>query len=1138
MKRTIAVLALFLLVATAPAQQTLVFEAEEWSTPVEAWGKDITPVDQWNLWSKDKDAEKKWSGGVVLQSPPVMEDREKPEDGAPVLHTATTGIPKGTWEVTIKYGRALAVSLDGKEWVNLATLGGRLGKFEVADGRFELWVDDRYAQKDSPGFSYYDTIIFTAALPEKMGVVNGDFELGEEMPGSGWGWFSRENVGSAAFSGDAKSGKRCVRISHDGERDWALSNSGRLDVQPGQVWTASAWMRCRETQGAALAIVALAGGKTLSWDIGSEGLYGTQDWTKIEAQALIPPDCDQIYVRFVGGAKTRVWVDDVALRQGEAAVKHPPKPKITGWATQRVEERLGRGVVALPVEGGKVYVGWRLLKSDPADIAFNVYRATGRGRPVKLTDKAVTQTTDFVDEAPTLDLDSSYWVRAVVGGEALAPSDQALLPANPEVKPYLSMKLDGEYSFQKVGVADLDGDGRYDYVIKQPGDNIDPYRLYWQPSPDTYRIEAYLSDGTFLWRKDLGWAIERGIWYSPYVVYDLDGDGTAEVVAKTGEGDPRDPDGRVTGGPEYVSVWDGMTGEEKARADWPSRDGFGGASGYNYASRNQLGIGFLDGKTPCLMVARGTYTTMKLVAYQYHDGKLEQLWSWDSRDERGLYRGQGAHFMHAADVDGDGRDEVILGSCVIDDNGDGLWSTGKGHPDHCYVGDIDPSRPGLEIYYGMETGQLRQGVCLVDARTGEVIWGIDERTWHVHASGLCSDFDPLHPGMECYSGEKEMPSDKPHRWLHTARGELLAKEDTWDVGLSPRAVYWDADPQRELVLGSRIVDFMGATHTDQVQGGQVVWADILGDWREEIIASVAGELRIYTTTIPATDRRVCLMQDPIYRLDVAHLAMGYNQPPMTSYCPGGTEAAMGLWLAPGPPRVGEAVEGKVLLAAPQGREVTGEVRLDGGEYLAVEPASLRIRAPAGGLGEAVFRLSLRQQPGLLAGVHEAQLAASFAGGGLTLASSASVRLEDPPLKDVPTVQAEDFSGQGGGEVQVRDDKVGAVGKAFSHWDAQGHWLTWKITAPTAGRYLLVVRYCCPKDTRREGVVDDGAPVAQVFPASGGFAATADDWRHEAVRGADGKPVVLDLSAGEHTVKMTNTDGQGLNLDYLALVPAP
>ncbi|MDY0165126.1 MAG: hypothetical protein RBS80_01195 [Thermoguttaceae bacterium] len=736
-------------ISAARDPEMLVFEAEDVSYPKDAWGEDIRPVDRWNLWSKDADADKKWSGGKVLQSPPVLEDRRSAEEGAPVLHTRLTDIPEGRWHISIKYGRELAVSLDGERWQRLSELQGVLGTFEITGDDFEFRVDDRFADKSNPGFAYYDTVTLTR-LP-------------------------------------------------------------------------------------------------------------------------------------------------------------PPKPKVEGWAFQddRVEQRLGRGVVAVPREEGGAYVQWRLLKDDPDGVAFSVYRVTGDGEPVKLNDKPVTATTDFIDATAEQDGEHAYFVRPITGDREGEPSERFSLPSRREGTPYLSIKLrNPETTFQKVGIADLNGDGRYDFVIKTPNTNIDPWYRYWRPSKTTYTLEAYLSDGTFLWSRDLGWNIEAGIWYSPYIVYDFDGDGRAEVTVKTApmDVDHRDTDpggdpgreylaGRVRKGPEYLSILDGMTGEEKARVDWPSREGFGEDDrNYNFASRNQMGIAYLDGKTPCLLVARGTYTIMKLVAYQYHEGQLKELWSWDSREEPdGRYHGQGAHFMHSADVDGDGRDEVILGSCVIDDNGQGLWSTGLGHPDHCYVGNIDPTRPGLEIYYGIERRQPRNGACLVDARTGEVLWGLDKLTHHVHGAGLVADIDPAHVGQECYSGEHPEVPTKDARWLHSAQGKLIADETQWNVGLSPRAVYWDDTPQRTLLVGRRLFNYPDRTLAADIEGHQAAWADIVGDWREEIITSVPGELRVYVTPLPARDRRVTLMQDAIYRADVAHLAMGYAQPPMTSYCVGSVE---------------------------------------------------------------------------------------------------------------------------------------------------------------------------------------------------------------------------------------------------------
>jgi len=712
----------------AAERQRLVFEVEEWTTPQDAWQKDKDSEATWNLWSKDSDAKKKWSGGVVLRSPTIMADRARPEDGAPVLHTHITGIANGRWAVHLhNVGRTLAVSLDGQQWKRVGGSKALIGVFEIRNGTFDLWVDDRYATPENPGSAYYDCLEFVP-MPDRIA-----------------------------------------------------------------------------------------------------------------------------------------------------------KPKVKGWAQRRLTERLDRGLVAMPVEGGGVYLGWRLLADDAKGIGFNVYRATAGGAPIRLNRELIVKTTDFVDPSRPENAEIGYFVRAVGNGQEGKPSETVSVRPDAKATGYLSLKLAGTSSFQKVGIADLNGDGRYDFVIKQPNSNVDPYVKYWKKSPGTYKIEAYLADGTFLWRNDLGWSIEQGIWYSPYVVYDLDGDGKAEVAIKTGEGDPRDPNGRVVSGPEYLSVWDGLTGKEKLRVPWISREGF---PAYNYSSRNQLGIAFLDGKTPCLIVARGTYNVMRVVAYQYHNGKLEELWRWNDEEEGPLYRGQGAHYMHCVDVDQDGLDEVILGSCVLDDDGTGLWSTGLGHPDHCYVGDIDPSRAGLEIYYGVEPGGPANKMCVVDAKTGKILWGLQERTYHIHSSGLCADFDPHHVGMECYGGEAEKePRGKNRRWLFSAKGELLATEKTWDKGLSPRAVYWDADAYRELVIGETVRAFDDQIVTKGIQGYQAAWADIVGDWREEIITSVEGELRIYTTTIPAADRRVCLMQDPIHRIDVEHLAMGYAQPPMTSFCP-------------------------------------------------------------------------------------------------------------------------------------------------------------------------------------------------------------------------------------------------------------
>ena len=600
--------------------------------------------------------------------------------------------------------------------------------------------------------------------------------------------------------------------------------------------------------------------------------------------------------------------------------KHKDKPKVAGWATQRIEEKLNRGLVAVPTRDGKVYLSWRLLKSDAKGTAFNVYRSVEGGAPVKLNKDPVAATTDFGDEQVRLltsaATETAYWVRPVVEGKELAPSEKALLKADADKDRlhYASIKFQGDYMPQRIAVADLNGDGVYDFVIEQPSRGIDP-----GGRPDTsdltYKLEAYLSDGTFLWRKDLGPGIEPGIWYSPFVVYDFDGDGRAEVAVKTAPENAREADGRVRAGPEWVSILDGMTGREMARADWPPRGPRLGD--YNRTNRNQMGVAYLDGKTPCLLVARGTYKLMVVDAYQYHDKKLERLWHWEGDDETPIIRSQGAHSMHSADVDEDGRDEVVLGSAVLDDNGVCLWSVGLGHPDKCFVTDIVPTRPGLEIFYAIEPWHDDgKGVCLVEAKTGKIIWSIGKPTTHV-GDGMVADIDPAIPGLECWAGESAK-AGSTDRYLFSADGRLLATGrdvpgETW--------LFWDGDLLRETTAGGgfgrggffpgrpgqstsapstpstsstpstrggpgrsqSIVKYKGDTLTTGIEGRIMMMADILGDWREELLTVLPGELRIYTTTIPARDRRVCLMQDPVYRAEVAHRSMGYEQSPVPSY---------------------------------------------------------------------------------------------------------------------------------------------------------------------------------------------------------------------------------------------------------------
>ncbi|MEI8291127.1 MAG: silent information regulator protein Sir2 [Verrucomicrobiota bacterium] len=548
---------------------------------------------------------------------------------------------------------------------------------------------------------------------------------------------------------------------------------------------------------------------------------------------------------------------------------------------------------SIPAGANKVYLSWRLLRDDAAEIAFNVYRQPAAGgKAIKLNAQPVFRTTDFMDSSAPIDIACEYFVRGVLASRELEAGSQRVAtasakdpiikndskkPAAPEAA-YVSIPLLGKYKVQSVAVADLDGDGRMDFVIKQPDGNIDPYKDYWHKSAGTFKLEAYRHDGKPLWQYDLGWGIEQGIWYAPYIVHDFDGCGKAEVVVKTGEGDPRDQDGRVQTGPEYLAVLDGYTGKEICRAEWPARELFKD-EGYNHASRNQLSVAYLDGKTPSIIINRGTYGHLIVEAWQFHDRKLERQWRWDNKGLHKQYQGQGSHMLQAADLNGDGRDEIIVGSCVISANGKELWTTGLGHPDSVYVGKLNPNRKGLQIYYNIETAQKSNSMCQVDAATGKILWGFGTPTKHVHSHGLCSDIDPDQPGWEGYGAESTNHVFVYSR-LWNSTGKLLDDSLRWSFG--PFAVLWDETPQRALILNSRITKYKGAV-LNAVDANFLAVADVLGDWREEIIATVPGELRVYTTTIPARDRHVWLMQDPIYRNCVIRQTSGYYQCPTMSF---------------------------------------------------------------------------------------------------------------------------------------------------------------------------------------------------------------------------------------------------------------
>jgi rhamnogalacturonan endolyase len=586
---------------------------------------------------------------------------------------------------------------------------------------------------------------------------------------------------------------------------------------------------------------------------------------------------------------------------------------------QRVMERLDRGVVAIPQADGKVYVGWRLLGTDPAAIAFNLYRAAGGEAPVRLNAEPVTTSTNFVDESPDLTKPNAYLVRPILDGQEQPPSAPFTLTADAARRQYVEipLKTPARYAPGDVSAGDLDGDGEYELVVHMAGRGRDNSQTGVTDPPI---LHAYKLNGTHLWSINLGRNIREGAHYTQFIVYDLDGDGVAEVACKTADGtvDGKgavigdknanwvNPDGRILDGPEYFTIFDGRTGAALATASYiPARGDVGGWGGIggnggndragNRVDRFLACAAYLDGKLPSLIMCRGVYGRTVLAAWDFRRGKLTSRWVFDTavagngKDGKPNfdYGGMGGHSLSVADVDADGRDEIIYHSMVVDDDGRGLFTTGFRHGDALHVGRFDPEHPNPVVFGTHENEGSRwdattPAVAAFDARTGQTIWrmadGVDADPC------LAADIDPRHAGAEMWGA----PAG-----LRTCRGA--------PIGPAPRSnrfvIWWDGDLLREVVERNTVYkwDWENSrlntlfTADGSIGGGAKgtpnLSADLFGDWREELVLRTRDNLalRIYTTTIPTTHRLHTLMHDPQYRLSIAWQNVAYNQPPHTSF---------------------------------------------------------------------------------------------------------------------------------------------------------------------------------------------------------------------------------------------------------------
>ena len=582
-------------------------------------------------------------------------------------------------------------------------------------------------------------------------------------------------------------------------------------------------------------------------------------------------------------APTTAGPTSAAPTSAGPTVNPPTNP--ANSSSKQVED-LNRGLISVRT-GGDNFVSWRMLGWEPSGVSYNLYRNGSRIA-------TVTNSTNYLDGgAPA---GASYTVRAVINGAEQGASESSLNMG----QQYLDVPIQSpgsNYSANDASVGDLDGDGQYEIVLKwDPSDAKDNSQSGY--TSNVY-VDAYRLNGQRLWRINLGRNIRAGAHYTQFQVYDYDGDGRAEVAMKTADGtvdgagvtignggaDYRNSSGYILSGPEYLTMFNGQTGRAMSTVDYVPGRGTVSSWGDNYGNRVDrflAGTAYLDGQRPSLIMARGYYTRAVIVAWDFRNGSLVRRWTYDSGNSNVGAYGQGNHQLSIADADGDGRDEIMYGAAAIDDNGALLWRNGNGHGDAYHVGDLNPARPGLELFKVSEDGS-RPTDYMADARTGQIIWSHPACNCD-NGRGVSGDIYAGSPGAESWSSAVSN--------LTSSTGATLGRKPSSANFL----IWWDADTTRELLDQTRIDKYGTSSDTRLLTASDVhsnngtkatpsLSGDIFGDWREEVIWPTTNNtaLRIYTTTNVTTTRIHTLMHDPMYRVAIAWQNTAYNQPPHPSF---------------------------------------------------------------------------------------------------------------------------------------------------------------------------------------------------------------------------------------------------------------
>ncbi|WP_435863322.1 rhamnogalacturonan lyase [Streptomyces prunicolor] len=569
-------------------------------------------------------------------------------------------------------------------------------------------------------------------------------------------------------------------------------------------------------------------------------------------------------------------------------------------ATARQVEALDRGVVSVHTDTGNL-VSWRWLGTDPDDVSFNVYRAG-----TKVNSAPISGSTNYFHAGAPAQAD--YTVRAIVGGTEQADSVHAIqfrtgykdVPITPPAGGTTPDGVAYTYEANDASVGDLDGDGRLDFVLK------------WQPtnakdnSQSGYTgntiLDGITLDGTRLWRIDLGRNIRSGAHYTQFQVYDYDGDGKAEIATKTADAtvdgagtvignsaaDYRNSSGYVLSGPEYLTMFNGQTGKAMSTVDYVPARGTVSSWGDSYGNRVDrflAGTAYLDGSRPSLIMARGYYTRTVIAAWDWRNGAFTRRWTFDTNSSTNTGKGydaQGNHQLAVADVDGDGKDEIVYGSMAVDDNGSGLWTTKNGHGDALHVGDLDPSRPGLEEFK-VDEDSSKPSSWMADAKTGAIIWSTPANG--DNGRGVSGDIWAGSAGAESWSASESGVRDP--------KGTVVASRKPSSTNFLS---WWDGDPVRELLdathvdkygttADTRLLTASGVHSNNSTKATPSLSGDLLGDWREEVVWPTTDNtaLRIYSTPYETSTRITTLLHDTQYRTALAWQNTAYNQPPHPSF---------------------------------------------------------------------------------------------------------------------------------------------------------------------------------------------------------------------------------------------------------------